>query len=95
MTLANLVPDEPNNETDEITLMHRLDITHTQAVILKKLWKGGAHGANEFPATKRASRQHIYSMRPKLAKHNIFIVNLNFGRYGLPVASREILDQMF
>lgn len=94
MTLANLVPNEPNNEADEISMMHRLEITYTQAVILKKMWKGGAHGSNEFPA-KRASRQHIYNMRPKLAKHNIHIVNLNFGRYGLPVASREILDQMF
>lgn len=92
MTLASLVPN--NEPADEITMMHRLDITYTQAVILKLIWKSGMRGTNQFPA-KRASRQHIYNMRPKLAKHGIFIVNLNFGRYGMPSASREVLDRMF
>lgn len=92
MTLATLIPDE--EPADEITMMHRLDITFTQAVILKTIWKSGVRGTNAFPG-KRASRQHIYNMRPKLSKHGIFIVNLGYGRYGMPQSSRDALDRMF
>lgn len=91
MTLASLMPKP---EVDEITMMHRLDITYREATILKQMWFNGKSGIRQYPPM-RATRQHVYNMRPKLAKHNIIIVNIGAGSYGIPLESRVLLDQMF
>jgi hypothetical protein len=91
MTLVNLMPKP---EVDEITLMYRLNITFTEASILKQMWLNGNKGIRQYPPV-RATRQHIYNMRPKLAKHNIAIVNMSAGHYGIPIQSRLLLERMF
>lgn len=91
MTLANLMPKP---EVDEITMMYRLNITFREAAILKQMWKNGNAGIRQYPPM-RSTRQHIYNMRPKLARHNIAIVNIGAGSYGIPIESRVRLEQMF
>lgn len=91
MSLATLVP---RTDVDEITIMYKLDITFAQACILRTMWKNGSIGINQTPIV-RSTRQHIYKMRPKLAKLGIYIVTVGAGHYGMPQKSRDILDRMF
>lgn len=89
MSLASLMP-----RTDEFTLMQKLDITFAQATILMQIWRSGSVGINTYPPI-RALRQHIYKIRPRLAKQGIFILNIGPGSYGMPQDSRDKLESMF
>ena len=92
MTIVALMPKEPV-ETDEFTLMQKLEITFAQAVILKRMLDSGSVGLNMYPPM-RALRQHIYKLRLRLEGRGMFIINAGPGRYGLTKDSRERLDHI-
>lgn len=93
MSLASLMPRAEKPKADAFTLMQKLDLTYAQAVILLHIWESGSVGLNTSPPI-RALRQHIYKIRPRLAKHGIFILGTGPGSYGMPQQSRKILEHM-
>ena len=90
----NMMHLEESKLIDEFTMMEKLDLTYGEAIILKLLWYNGNH-STDLTSSGRSGRQHIYNMRAKLIKREITIVNLGGKCYGMPKASRDILDGMF
>lgn len=82
----------PKIEVDEFTIMARLNLTLVEAAILNSIW---LCRNNKRWMHKRSTRQHIYTMRRKLAPYSIELLNLGDGWYGIPQPSRDILTKLF
>lgn len=94
--MVNFVTTEPDIDVpaDEKTLMLTFNISPMEARFMQAmLATTGWVGKDELPEVKYSTRQVIYKLRIKLAKHRIWVVNDGYGRYSIPHACKEIVKQ--
>ena len=77
---------------DEKTLMFAFDLSPMEAKFLQAMlgtteWIG----KEELPEVSYSIRQVIYTLRNKLGKLKIWVINDGNGRYSIPPACKEIV----
>jgi hypothetical protein len=96
--MPEFVAEEPDITVpaDEKTLMLVFGLSPMEARFLQTmLMTTGWVGHAELPEVRYSKRQVIYTMRKKLERRKVWIINDGDGRYSMPATSKEtVRDQI-
>lgn len=76
---------------DEKTLMQVFSLSPMEAKFLQSMLTNNWVGKEELPIVKYSIRQVIYTMRTKLERRHIWLINDGDGRYSIPPSSKQIV----
>jgi hypothetical protein len=92
--MVNFVTVEPSVDVpaDEKTLILAFGVTPMEARFMQAMLNTTDWiGKDELPEIKYSIRQVIYTLRSKLEKYKIWVINDGNGRYSIPPACKEII----
>ena len=79
---------------DEKTLILTFGVTPMEARFMQAMLNTtGWIGECELPEIKYSIRQVIYTLRKKLGKRKIWVINDGNGRYSIPPSCKKIIQQ--
>ncbi len=94
--MVNFMTEEPDISipADEKTLMRAFGVSPMEARFIQAMLNTtGWVGEDELPEIKYSVRQVIYTMRKKLERKKIWVINDGNGKYSIPPASKEIIKR--
>ena len=84
-------PDVPV-PADEKTLMHVFGVSPMEARFMQAMLNTNDWiGEDELPEVKYSVRQVVYTLRKKLDKRKIWVINDGNGKYSIPATCKEII----
>ena len=93
--MLNFMTEEPDISipADEKTLMKTFGLSPMEARFIQAMLNTSWVGEDELPEIKYSVRQVIYTMRKKLERRKIWVINDGNGRYSIPPACKEIIKR--
>ena len=93
--MVNFMTEEPDISipADEKTLMQTFSLSPMEARFIQAMLNTSWVGEDELPEIKYSVRQVIYTMRKKLERRKIWVINDGNGRYSIPPACKEIIKR--
>lgn len=94
--MVNFVTVEPSVDVpaDEKTIMLTFGVSPMEARFMQAmLGTTGWVGEEELPELKYSIRQVIYTLRKKLEKRRIWVINDGNGKYSIPPACKELVKR--
>jgi hypothetical protein len=94
--MLNFMAEEPDISipADEKTLMRAFGVSLMEARFIQAMLNTtGWVGEDELPEIKYSVRQVIYTMRKKLERKKIWVINDGNGKYSIPPACKEIIKR--
>ena len=94
--MLNFMTEEPDISipADEKTLIHAFGFSPMEARFVQAMLNTtGWVGEDELPEIKYSVRQVIYTLRKKLERRKIWVINDGNGKYSIPPACKEIIKR--